>query len=180
MAIDQTLPAPAATEPSMDQPVKGILIMLLNLTVFAVLNDVVKDQMRSFPANEIIFFRNAIGLLPLLALLPRAGGTTILRPQMPWLHLAQAATMSVCLVLPYTAFDLIPLAEVTAILFLMPVIMTALAHFFLKEKAGLKGWLSVIIGFGGVLVIVRPDGLTPEWGALAGIIAAVFAAIAML
>lgn len=170
----------AAAEARPDQPVRGILIMLIGVAIFAVLNGVVKEQMRIFPANEIIFFRNALGLLPLLALLPWAGGLAILKPKRPLLHVAQALAMSVTLMLSYTAFDLIPLAEVTAILFLMPIFMVVLAHLFLGERAGLLGWLSVALGFGGVLLVVRPDGLTVEWGVLLAIASAVFSAIAML
>lgn len=163
-----------------DAPVKGILIMLLSLTVFSVLNGVVKDQMQTFPANEIILFRNGIGVLPLLLLLPWAGGVAILKPRMPLVHLLQALTMSATLVLSYTAFDLIPLAEVTAILFLLPIITTVLAYFFLGERAGLRVWVSVALGFAGVLLIVRPAGFSIELGALAAIAGAAFAAIAML
>ena len=141
MTTDTTaVPVPDAR---IDAPVKGILIMLLSLTVFSVLNGVVKDLMQSFPANEIIFFRNGVGVLPLLLLLPWAGGVAILKPQMPLVHLLQALTMSVTLVLSYTAFDLIPLAEVTAILFLLPIITTVLAYFFSSDAcafgSGLRG-----------------------------------------
>jgi drug/metabolite transporter (DMT)-like permease len=181
MAMDTALPTSVPfPDARTDEPVKGILIMLLSLTIFSVLNGVVKDQMQSFPVNEIIFFRNGIGVLPLLLLLPWAGGLAILRPHLPWGHLLQGLAMSATLVLSYTAFDLIPLAEVTAILFLLPIITTVLAYFFLGERAGVKAWLSVALGFSGVLLIVRPAGLSIEVGALAAIAAALFAAIAML
>lgn len=178
MTTDMT--AVSLPDARIDAPVKGILIMLLSLTVFSVLNGVVKDQMQTFPANEIIFFRNGIGVLPLLLLLPWAGGVAILKPRMPLVHLLQALTMSATLVLSYTAFDLIPLAEVTAILFLLPIITTVLAYFFLGERAGLRVWVSVALGFAGVLLIVRPAGFSIELGALAAIAGAAFAAIAML
>lgn len=178
MTTDMT--AVSLPDARIDAPVKGILIMLLSLTVFSVLNGVVKDQMQTFPANEIILFRNGIGVLPLLLLLPWAGGVAILKPRMPLVHLLQALTMSATLVLSYTAFDLIPLAEVTAILFLLPIITTVLAYFFLGERAGLRVWVSVALGFAGVLLIVRPAGFSIELGALAAIAGAAFAAIAML
>ena len=182
MAIDTALPEVSVqpVDTSRDEPVKGILIMLLSLAVFAVLNGVVKDMMQRFPASEIIFFRNAFGLLPLLTLLPWAGGLAILKPQAPLGHIIQALAMSATLVLSYTAFGLIPLAEVTAILFLQPTIMTVLAHFFLGERGGVRTWASVIVGFAGVLLIVRPAGLGIQFGALAAIAATVFASIAML
>jgi drug/metabolite transporter (DMT)-like permease len=182
MAVDTALPDIGAqpADARRDEPAKGILIMLLSLAVFAVLNGVVKDLMQRFPANEIIFFRNAFGLLPLLMLLPWAGGLSILKPQAPFGHVLQALAMSATLVLSYTALGLIPLAEVTAILFLQPTIITVLAHFFLGERGGVRTWASVVIGFAGVLLIVRPTGLGVQFGALAAIAATVFGSIGML
>jgi drug/metabolite transporter (DMT)-like permease len=51
---------------------------------------------------------------------------------------------------------LVPLSEVVAITFIVPIITTLAAMWFLKEKVNSKIWISLIIGFVGVLIIVRP------------------------
>jgi drug/metabolite transporter (DMT)-like permease len=51
----------------------------------------------------------------------------------------------------------LPLAEATAISFVRTLFTTILAIFFLKEVVGIRRWSSVIVGFIGVLVIVRPE-----------------------
>lgn len=57
----------------------------------------------------------------------------------------------------YWALQFIPLADATAISFVGPIVTTALSPFFLKEQVGIRRWTAVIIGFCGVLLILRPD-----------------------
>ena len=52
----------------------------------------------------------------------------------------------------------IPLADATTILLAAPLIMMPLAVFILKEKVGLRRWLATIVGFGGVLLVMQPQG----------------------
>jgi len=163
----------------MSKPARGIAIMILGLLVFAVLNGVVKDQAQRFPVTEIIFFRNLFGLIPLLAVVPLIGGWQILRPVNLPGHLIQAVAMSVTLVCAYLAFATIPLAEATAIMFLQPVILVLIAHFFLKERASRTAWIAVSLGFAGVLLIARPVGVGLGPGTIAAIGGAFFAAVAI-
>lgn len=163
----------------MSRPARGIAIMVLGLLVFTILNGVVKDQAQRFPVTEIIFFRNLFGLIPLLAAVPFIGGWRTLRPVNVPGHLIQAVAMSVTLVCAYIAFATIPLAEATAIMFLQPVILVVIAHFFLKERATLTAWIAVFLGFAGVLFIARPMGLGFGPGTIAAIAGAFFAAVAI-
>jgi len=163
----------------MSKPTRGIAIMVLGLLVFTILNGVVKDQAQRFPVTEIIFFRNLFGLIPLLAAVPFIGGWRTLRPVNLPGHLIQAVAMSVTLICAYFAFATIPLAEATAIMFLQPVILVVIAHFFLKERASLTAWIAVFLGFAGVLFIARPMGLGFGPGTIAAIAGAFFAAVAI-
>ena len=163
----------------MSKPTRGIAIMVVGLLVFAILNGVVKDQAHRFPVTEIIFFRNLFGLVPLIAAVPFIGGLRALRPVNLPGHLIQAVAMSVTLVCAYFAFATISLAEATAIMFLQPVILVVIAHFFLKERASLTAWIAVVLGFAGVLFIARPVGVGLGPGTIASIAGAFFAAVAI-
>ena len=68
----------------------------------------------------------------------------------------------------------LPLAEVTAISFVRTLFTTILAIFFLKEVVGVRRWSSVIVGFIGVLVIVRPEADNINDYALLAIVSAFF------
>ena len=154
--------------------------MLTAIALFSVLNGVVKEQMTVFPANQVVFFRNALALPPLLVILMFTGGMQSLRTQQRRRHISHALTMTLSLVAAFTGFSLMPLAEATAISFLRPLIVTALAAPLLGERVGLLVWTAVVIGFGGVLVIAQPDSGTVNEGILFGLGAAIVGALNML
>ncbi len=56
------------------------------------------------------------------------------------------------------ALAVMPLADVTAVLFAAPLVATALSIPLLKEKVGFHRWMAVAIGFGGVILVLRPSG----------------------
>lgn len=134
---------------------KAVLIMTLGIALFSVLNGVVKDQADRYPVNQITFFRNAFALLPLLLLL---AGSKVhrLRTRQYSRHITHAVTMTLSLMLAYTGFRLLPLAETNAISFIRPLIVTALAAPFLGERVTLLSWIAVLLGLVGVLIVVQP------------------------
>ena len=60
---------------------------------------------------------------------------------------------------------LLPLAEVTALTFASPLVVVALAGPLLRERSSIHDWIGVIVGFIGILVIVRPGGDAVAWAA---------------
>ena len=60
------------------------------------------------------------------------------------------------MLLYFSTLILLPIEKVTAISFIVPIIVTILAVFFLKEKIYIYRSLALIIGFGGMLIILRP------------------------
>ncbi len=76
-----------------------------------------------------------------------------------------------------TALGLIPLANASAILQALPLAVTLGAALFLREPVGWRRWLAILVGFLGVLIVLRPgpDGFT--WAALNVVASVVFAAI---
>ena len=75
------------------------------------------------------------------------------------------------------ALGRLPLADVTAINFLSPIVVTALSAIVLGEAVGWHRWLAVSVGFVGVLIIVRPGADVVNWGALLALGATFFFAL---
>lgn len=159
---------------------RGILIMLLGIALFSILNGVVKEQVKVFPANQVVFFRNALALPPLLVILALSGGFQSLRTRQRGRHFSHAVTMTLSLVAAFTGFSLMPLADATAISFLRPLIVTALAAPLLGERVGMLVWCAVGIGFVGVLVIAQPTGNAVNYGVFFSLAAALVGALNML
>ncbi|MDE0810062.1 MAG: DMT family transporter, partial [Alphaproteobacteria bacterium] len=61
------------------------------------------------------------------------------------------------------ALKQVPLANMTAMVFLSPLILTALAPYFLGERVGWRRRIAVVVGFCGVLFIINPSGDGPLW-----------------
>ena len=64
---------------------------------------------------------------------------------------------------------LLPLAEATTLGFTTPIFAVIFSAALLKERVGPVRWLAVLLGFCGVLVIARPDGHLPPFGAFVGL-----------
>ena len=69
----------------------------------------------------------------------------------------------------YIAITEIPLADATALIFISPVVVTALSPFLLHENVGIRRWLAVIVGFIGIIFIVQPGFQEFRLGTLASL-----------
>jgi drug/metabolite transporter (DMT)-like permease len=61
------------------------------------------------------------------------------------------------------AIHYMPLADMTALLFTSPLLLTAMAPYFLGEQVGWRRWTAILVGFSGVLLMIRPHGNGLLW-----------------
>ncbi len=108
---------------------------------------------------EIAFFRNVFGLAFVLPLTYRAG-LRQLRPRRPLLLASRGLVDAGAMLMFFTALAAAPLATVTALSFTAPLFATVLAVPLLREVVGLRRATSVLIGFAGALIVVRPGAET--------------------
>ena len=80
----------------------------------------------------------------------------------------------------FYAFTVLPLAQVYAILFAAPLLITILSIPILGERVRLRRWIAVLVGLGGVLVVLRPGAEPLTLGHLAALIAAIGGALASI
>lgn len=114
----------------------------------------------------LVFFRNLFGLVAVLPWLWRLGRAGLATRH--WgLHVARAGLKIVGLGLFFWGISRIPLAEATAIAFATPLFTAAGAALLLGESLRRGRLLAILIGFAGVLVIIRPGLVVPSQGALA-------------
>jgi drug/metabolite transporter (DMT)-like permease len=112
---------------------------------------------RGIPVFEIVFFRNAFAFVPLGLYIWRTGGLSLLKTGRPLGHLHRAAVGLVGMVCSFFALQRLPLTEATAFTFAAPLFMTALSAVVLREFVGRHRWGAVVVGFIGVLIMVRPE-----------------------
>jgi len=167
-----TIPG-AAVAVSARHNVLGAIHMVIGLFLFGVMEVLIKWQVADYPVHQLVFFRASFGLIPCLVLIWQAGGISSLRTSRPLEHLLRSAVGLSAMWLVFSAYETMNLADVGAILFAAPLFLTALAGPVLGETVGARRWTAVMIGFVGVLLIVKP-GTTALQPAALGVLAAAF------
>ena len=137
---------------------RGILMALLATVAYATVDTLSKYQAREYPVEMIVWARYFVPLVLLLAVFLPRRGAAMLRTAFPAVQLVRGVLLTAGTVFIVFAYRLMPIAEAQAISFIHPVLLTLLAVIFLGEKVSPLGWAAVLIGFSGVLIIVRPGG----------------------
>jgi drug/metabolite transporter (DMT)-like permease len=129
---------------------------------------------------QIIFFRTLVSL-PLIALLAHfAGGLRKLHTRRPRIHLLRGLIYTATMVCFVWGLTLLPLAEATAIAFVAPLFVTLLSVPLLGERIDPPVFMASLVGFAGVLIVVRPGGDAFQLGTLILLAAAFFYALMMI
>ncbi|WP_434624914.1 DMT family transporter [Azospirillum sp. B2RO_4] len=159
----------------------GITSMLLSVLFFSVMNVLAKLLMDRFPVNEVMFFRSLFALIPVCLVIHFANGfASTLRTRYPWGHLGRSMIGLSAMVATFWSFHLLPLGDAISLNFAAPLFLTALSVPLLGEKVGIHRWSAVLVGFAGVLIIVRPSGDVLNLGAMLALGGALCTAIAMI
>jgi drug/metabolite transporter (DMT)-like permease len=143
---------------------RGILLMLLTMVLFVAADAAAKVLTHRYPVVEIVWGRFTFHLLLLLPIL-LTRRRTLLRTNALQLQLARTVFQIVSTMLFFAAIAILPLATATTISFAQPLLITILSVPLLGEKVGQRRWSAVVIGFIGVIVIIRPVGVI-AWAAL--------------
>ena len=130
--------------------------MLLSILLFSLMDATVKWLGAIYPTTQIMMFRCAVALIPVLVIIWMRGGAGILRTQQKKLHLLRSLMGISAMGLAFYAFSLMPLANAVSILHTAPLFMTALSVILLRERVGIRRWSAVLLGFCGMLLVVRP------------------------
>lgn len=162
-----------------DKILTGITMMLASVILFMILNSLAKYLGERYPVNQIVFFRNAFALVPVLVVMFAQGGVSTLRTQHFPGHLWRTIIGLTSMVLIFWSYTLLPLAKAVALNFTSPLITTALAVPMLGEKVGIHRWCAVAVGFAGVLVMLKPEGDVALFGSAVALAAAFGTAIAV-
>ncbi|WP_417813469.1 DMT family transporter [Thalassospira alkalitolerans] len=137
----------------------GIVLMCIGVAALCINDALAKTLMDYYSPIQIIFLRNVIALPFAVILALKMGGTHALRSHRIGVHFLRGFIWITATVLFFTSIHHLGLAEATAIAFVAPLFITALSALFIA-RVGWRRWLAVVVGFIGVLVIVRPGGAT--------------------
>lgn len=145
----------------------GVIFAFLAYASFSVADALIKATGPAMSVFEIAFFTTTLSIIP--AMLTKRGERwrdiyRLHHPRLVHLRCATAISGTACVMY---AFTHIPFADVYAIGFLTPVVVTVLGVLLLKEHVALHRWLLLIISFLGVVLVIRPGVRDLQLGHLA-------------
>jgi drug/metabolite transporter (DMT)-like permease len=134
---------------------KGFLLVAAGLLLFACMDSTTKYLAAHYNVPFVVAMRYITQcVLMVIVLAPRHSGHLI-KTQRTGLVILRALSLCIASLFVGLALQRMPLAETTAISFLAPMLVVLLSP-LLGERISLSGWVAVIMGFAGVLLIVRP------------------------
>ncbi|MEM7426507.1 MAG: DMT family transporter [Pseudomonadota bacterium] len=166
------------TSPAVPVPVaasdtaKGVTYLCAGLFIFSFQDIIIKLLSGTFPVHELVFIRGVIAAPLIFLYVHYDSGFQTLKVTRPWFHLLRSLAMFGSYISFYLGLAVIPLTTAIALFFTAPLIITALSIPMLGEQVGWRRWLGVMMGFLGVMVIIRPGASGLELAALLPIAAA--------
>jgi drug/metabolite transporter (DMT)-like permease len=135
---------------------RGIVAVLVSMALFVLSDSVVKLAGEMMPATEIMAVRGVMAVLLMggvaVATIDRSKWHLIAQPRV----VVRAGIEAIVAVLFLVALPQLPLADITAIQQVTPIVLTVLSAIVLKEAVGWRRWLAVFAGFVGVVLVIQP------------------------
>lgn len=143
------------TGPRLAPITRAALWILLSGVCSVMMNVLIRVAAQTMHPFEVAFFRCFFGLVLLLPWIVKSG-PALLRSRNTGFYLLRASVGLVSMATWFYGITVVPLATATAVNFTAPLFATLGAALILHEDVRLRRWSAVVLGFVGVLVIMRP------------------------
>ena len=134
---------------------KALLLAIVSTAFFTIMHSLVRYLSDSLHPFEISFFRGLFGLIAVMPLLLGVG-TNVLKARNTGLLTLRGILTAISMLCWFYGLSLVPIADATALSFTNILFATVGASLFLGETMRLRRWSAVVLGFLGMLFIVRP------------------------
>jgi drug/metabolite transporter (DMT)-like permease len=152
----------------------GILLHVAGLWTLSTLDASAKWLvLAGMPVLMVTLVRYVMHVALMAAVVLPSQGSAIFRTRSLSRQLVRGLLMVLSTVLFFSVLKRLPLAEATALNFMAPLFLMAMAPWLLDESHRLHRWLGVLMGFAGVLIVVRPGGQLDVIGVALGLLTAV-------
>jgi S-adenosylmethionine uptake transporter len=158
----------------------GILLMLAGDFMFALNDAMGKWLVASFSVGQVVLIRSIGAFIVLGPMLAKQGTDKLFHMERRDLQFLRVVATTLDTLFFYAAVVYLPLADVMSFYMAGPIYVAALSHFLLGEKVGWRRWTAILLGFCGVLVMLKPSSAAfslPSIFALIGSLSFAFAII---
>ena len=142
--------------------VTAVIIAVLSMFLFSLTHSSVRLLSDTMSAFEIVFWRMSLSL-GIITPWYAWKGLHHLKTRRLLMHSLRSVVNFGGMILWFYAIAVVPLGKAVAIHFVLPIFVLALAAFILREKIGIRRITAAFIGFGGMLIILRPGQLAIGW-----------------
>ena len=167
----------SAQSPQTENVATGIGLMIAAVATFTVIDACAKFLLGSgVPPMMVVFARYSLSLVYVLALMWWTGMLTFTSHH-PGLQVTRGVLLFASTLMNFIALQYLRLDQTSAIFFSNPLWVCALSPFLLGEHIGPRRWAAVIVGFLGVLLIIRPGAAGFHWAMLLSVTVAIITAL---
>lgn len=152
----------------------GVASLVLSVLIFSLQDIAVKWIGSDYPVMEIVIFRTIVSLPFTLLFFRYEGGRGLPTTKQHKLQYIRGVFLFLSFTTYFMGLTALPLGEVASIRNSAPLMITFLSVVLLGEKVGPRRWLALIVGFVGVLLIVRPGSVSFNMGSVFILIATLF------
>ena len=147
----------------MSPALRGILLAVSAIGIFVLMDSIAKYLAHWYPMPGVVWARYLVNFAMILAWFAARGELRRILTARPGIQLARGVLLAASTFLYFTSLTVLPLADVAAIGFVLPLFVAALAVPMLGERLDLPRTVAIFVGLAGALIIVRPgtDVFTP-------------------
>jgi drug/metabolite transporter (DMT)-like permease len=145
-----------APVPAVENHLAGILLMVAAMMIVPFMDALAKHLSDRYAVSQLTWARFFFHFMILAPIVLYRHGAAALRPAQPVLQLVRSGFTLLATILFFAAIARMPIADALALLFVSPMVVTALSPVMLSERVGVRRWAAVVAGFVGALIILRP------------------------
>ena len=142
---------------SFDSPLKGASYLTAGVFILSFQDVIIKWISGKYPVHEIVLIRSCFAIIPILFIAKLEGDLHLLRTTRYVAHIIRSFFMFSAYMCFYLSLAALPLAETVSLFFSAPIFITILSVTSLGEKVESRSWIAVLVGFFGVIIMLRPS-----------------------
>lgn len=158
----------------------AVAVMVFTCLTLSVADAFIKVAISNMSLAQLVFLRSCLTLPLLVAILRWRFPQMPLNPARTGWATLRSALLLASLLLYYASLQRLDLSMAAAVYYTIPLFITLFGAIWIREPVGPKGWIGVAIGFGGVLLMLRPEAGDLNVRALMPLAAAILYALAMV
>ena len=149
-----------------EQAMPAIACMVGAVAFLTASDAIIKSMSSTYPVGQLLFIRSLFVWPWVFLFALHQGGLSALRIKSPRGHGLRGILVIASTFLFVTGLQFLPLATAISAIFMGPLFITAMAPIILSERVGWRRWLAVLVGFVGVIIMVRPGTEAFQWAIL--------------